>query len=160
MSDTIVNSVTRTVRVNRAQTPEQMIEFSEVGEAWMKDRSFMHYVDDDVLPSMPKGFGEEVTVSFFRLFDQELNPEALLGQYALRGIVPADPYSVLAVNGSDRSFALQFPNRAIWRDPTGTWCYCSLQVVDGRTRLYIKKCEDRYCYNSYFFHAGLPVTQK
>ena len=110
--EAVSNTIVRRVLVNRISTPEQMLD--ALGRKL--------YVNRDVVATMPCGQGSEAEVHFFKpsrfVSDDELEKE-----YALRGLVPASPYDVAAVNQADPAFADSHPNATYWKDVSGKWCY-------------------------------------
>src|SRR5205823_3459586 len=100
--------------VNRARTPAEVLD--------VKDRN--KYVDEGVVNAMPRGDEEEVEVVFFK-FSQSISDSDLDKEYELRGLKPADPYSLFAVNEADAAFADERPNATHWKDASGKWCYAA-----------------------------------
>jgi hypothetical protein len=96
------------------------------------------YVDRDVVNAMPHGSGEGAEVIFFKTDlsakDGYISDDDLEKEYALRGLVPADPYSQAAVNQADPAFADKCPNGTHWKDKDGNWCYSAFHLWrDGRS---------------------------
>lgn len=120
--DAISNLIIRKVKVNRNQTPQQMLDAT----------GRKQYTDGSVVAMMPKGEGEEVEVFFFNL-GRFVNDNDLEKEYELRGIKPADPYSLAAVN-TDSAFADKYPNGTHWKDTNGKWCFATFShwSDDGR----------------------------
>jgi hypothetical protein len=82
------------------------------------------YGDDKVIESMPRGEGEDVEVVFFNI-GRFVTPAQLLEEYEKRGLKPADPYSLAAVNLDDPAFADEKPNATQWQDSAGKYCYAA-----------------------------------
>lgn len=108
--------IVRKVKVNRNRTPFEVL--SATGRALE-----LAHPDDGWVELMPKGEGDEVEVVFFKLGVLEhIKPEDahlvrdgdLKAEYDLRGLKPADPFSVAAVNEADPAFADQRPNGTHW----------------------------------------------
>jgi hypothetical protein len=110
------NMISRRVKVNRNHSPEEML--NSTGRK--------QYTDHDVVKRMPKGEGEEVDVIFFKLGRYVTNYE-LEKEYELRGLKPADPYSLGAVNEADPAFADSHLNGTQWKDALGKWCYIAFR---------------------------------
>ena len=110
----------RRVRVDRSRTPEQALEAT--GRRPLTDYRAMN--------AMPAGEREEVEVVFFNL-GRLVSDEELEKQYELRGLRPADPYSLAAVNETDASFADNRPNSTHWLDAKGNWCYAAFSRWKG-----------------------------
>ena len=120
-----VGMIVRLVNVDRTRSPQQALDATKRKQ----------YVNSTVVASMPHGEGDEVKVVFFkldlsqrgsRILDDDLEKE-----YVLRGLKPADPYSLAMVNEVDSAFADQHPNPTHWKDSEGKWCYAAFRVWDG-----------------------------
>lgn len=116
--------VTRIVFVNRTRTPQQAL-----------DATRRHQVTiQKIVNSMPRGEGKSVKVIFFKP-DKSAYERGLIGkvdlvaQYKLRGLKPADPIALCAVNETDPTFANEMPNITHWNDSDSGGCY----IVFGRT---------------------------
>lgn len=137
-SDMIVRRVT----VNRTRSPQDAIA------ATGRNR----YVDKDVIAMMPRGDGDESDVIFFKpgrsVSDVDLDKE-----YALRGLVPADPYALAAVNEADPAFADEHPNGTHWKDADGNWCYAAFNRWDDERDVNVNRNDDDWDDDWWF--AGL-----
>ena len=102
----------RRVKVDRSRTPQAVLNATGRNQ----------YINKDVVNVIPKGEGEEVEVIFFNL-DRPVSDADLAKEYDFRGLKPADPYSLAAVNEADPAFADQQPNTTHWKDSAGKWCY-------------------------------------
>lgn len=60
-----------------------------------------------------------------------ISNENLEKEFELRGLVPADPISVAAINEADTGFADQFPHGTHWKDADGRWCYAVFHCWNG-----------------------------
>lgn len=109
--EAVSNLIIRHVSVYRHQTPQSVLDVT----------GRKTYVNASVVETMPRGEGAEADVFFFHvgwnLSDPDLDKE-----YTLRGLVPADPYSLAAVNQADPAFADDHPNATHWQDADGNWC--------------------------------------
>jgi hypothetical protein len=121
-ADMFANLITRVVKgINRTITPKQVLDAT----------GRTQYTDKDVVASMPRGQGEDKEVVFFKL-SRSISDEDLEKEYALRGLKPADPYSLAKVNQDDPAFADANPNSTHWKDENGKWCYAAfIQWNDG-----------------------------
>ena len=108
------NVIVRFVRVDRARTP---------GEA-LTTTGRTQYTDRIVVAAMPKGNGEEAKVVFFKV-DRQISDDDLDKEYESRGLTPADPFSLAAVNEADPAFADEHPNATHWKDANDKWCYAA-----------------------------------
>ena len=126
-AEAVSNLIVRKVKVNRGRSQQEAIEAT--GRA--------QYTDRKVVDSMPKGEGEEVEVVFFKpdLTDRNgfISDDDLEKEFDLRGLKPADPISVAAVNEADHAFADEKPHGTHWKDADGKWCYATFCCWrDGR----------------------------
>jgi hypothetical protein len=129
--EVISNLIVRRVSVNRTRKPQAVLDAT--GRA--------QYTDRKVVDAMPKGEGDEVEVVFFKPDLSERNgfisDDDLEKEFELRGLKPADPYSVAAVNEADPAFADEKPNGTHWKDAKGNWCgavfnrWCDERRVGG-----------------------------
>lgn len=119
-----VNLLTRTVTPDRSRSPQAMLDAT----------GRRQYIDKAVVAAMPRGTGETVEVVLFTLVrfvsDAELEKE-----YGLRSLIPADPYSLAAVNEADPTFADSHPNGTHWKDADGNWCFATFDGWGGERRV-------------------------
>jgi len=54
-----------------------------------------------------------------------VNDADLDKEYASRGLIPADPFSLATVNEADPAFADEHPNATHWKDVNGKLCYAA-----------------------------------
>lgn len=84
------------------------------------------YVTDSVVDEMPKANTEKTEVVFFKPDLSQRNgfisDDDLEKEFELRGLKPADPISVAAVNEADPAFADEKPHGTHWKDAKGNWC--------------------------------------
>ena len=59
-------------------------------------------------------------------------------EYALRGLIPADPYSLAAVNEADPAFADKYPNGTQWKDASGNYCCAFFDRWRGGRRVSVR----------------------
>ena len=129
--EAISNLVVRTVKVNRTRTAQAALDAT----------GRRQYTEKDVVDSMSQGTGEEVEVVFFNL-GRYVSDVDLDKEYELRGLKPADPYSLAAVNEADPAFAGTKPNATHWKDK-GKWCYAAFdQWRDGERNMDVYRCEN------------------
>lgn len=139
--EAVSNLVVRRVKVDRNRTPQQMLDATDRRQ----------YTDSEVVEAMPRGEGEEAEVHFFKL-DRYVSDDELDQEFNLRGLKPADPYSLAAVNEEDPAFADDRPNGTHWKS-RGKWCYIAFRRWNG------VRSVDVYCYalgwGDYWWFAGL-----
>ncbi|OGZ68796.1 MAG: hypothetical protein A3D44_02255 [Candidatus Staskawiczbacteria bacterium RIFCSPHIGHO2_02_FULL_42_22] len=80
---------------------------------------------------MPRGEGEEVTIYFFEL-ERTMSFEEILQECERRNLVPADPYSLAALNEHEPEYAYTFPNLTFWKGDGGWWRSLEFMVKRGR----------------------------
>lgn len=112
--EAVSDLISRFVSVNRGRTPNEALNATGRNK----------YVAEDVVQAMPRGAGEKAEVVFFKV-GRDISDDDLEKEYALRGLVPADAYSLAAVNENDSVFADDRPNATHWKDANGKWCYAA-----------------------------------
>lgn len=119
----------------------------------------MQHVSPVVVAAMPgssRGV-EEVEVVFFAL-RRRVDEEELKGEYLRRGLAPADPYVLAAVNAMDPAFAAGSPNGTHWKNAEGTWCWMTFTSRMGEHGV---KVECSYeVWPSDFWFAGVRKPTK
>lgn len=115
-AEAVLNLIVRKAKVNRSRSPQEALDAT--GRA--------QYTDRKVVDAMPKGEGDEVEVVFFKpdLSNRNgyISDDDLEKEFELRGLKPADPVSVAAVNEADPAFADEKPHVTHWKDAKGNWC--------------------------------------
>ena len=86
--------IIRRMRVNRSRSPQEAL--AATGRK--------QYVTDAVVAHMPRGEGDEAEIFFFKV-GRWISDDDLEKEYSSRGLVPADPFSLAAVNEADPAFA-------------------------------------------------------
>ena len=94
------NLITRIVRVDRTRSPREALKATGRDE----------YIASAAVAEMPKGeeTGKDTKVIFFHVGRIITNDE-LAQEYKLRSLIPADPYSLFAVNKANPAFADEYP---------------------------------------------------
>ena len=139
--EAVSNLIVRRVKVDRSCSPQQAL--SATGRK--------QYTDRGVVKTMPRGEGEEAEIVFFSL-GRYVRDEELEKEYVVRGLKPADPYSLAAVNEADPAFADMYPNSTHWRDSDGKWCYVAFgRWLDGRS---VCVCRDAGGWGGSWWFAG------
>ena len=125
-AEAVSNLIVRKDKVNRGRSQQEAIEAT--GRA--------QYTDRKVVDAMPKGEGDEVEVVFFKPDLSQRNgfisDDDLEKEFELRGLKPADPISVAAVNEADPAFADEKPHGTHWKDAKGNWCYAAFSRWSGK----------------------------
>lgn len=115
--EAVLNLIVRKVPVNRNRSQQEALDTTNRAQ----------YMDHKVVDSMPKGDGDEAEVVFFKPDLSQRNgfisDDDLEKEFELRGLKPADPISVAAVNEADHTFADENPHGTHWKDAEGKWCY-------------------------------------
>jgi hypothetical protein len=110
--EAISDMIVRRVGVKRDCAPQQALDAT----------GRKQYTNSSVVKSMPKGNGDLVEVIFFKL-GRYVSDDDLEKEYEMRGLKPADPYSLASVNEADPAFADEHPNGTHWKNSEGKWCY-------------------------------------
>jgi hypothetical protein len=141
-AEVISNLIVRTTKVNRARTPQQVLDAT----------GRKQYTNSDVVATMPRGEGSEAEVIFFKL-GRYVSDNELEKEYELRGLKPADPYSLAAVNEADPAFADGHLNCTHWQDVNGKWCFSAFDRWGGERSLGVRRLDSDW-YDGWWF-AGL-----
>lgn len=139
--EAVSNLITRLIKVNRSRSPQEALDATNRAQ----------YTDRTVVDAMPKGEGDEVEVLFFKL-NRFVSDDDLEKEYELRGLKPADPYSLAAVNEADPSFADEKPNGTHWKDANGYWRYAAFGLWRGERRVNVHHIDDGW--GDYWWFAG------
>jgi hypothetical protein len=123
------NIIVRRVPVNRNRTPQQMLDATGRNQ----------HTEKDVVKAMPKGEGDEAEIHFFTL-GRYVRDADLDKEYDLRGLKPADPYSVGAINEADPAFADERPHSTYWKDSDGNWCFAAFGRWDDERDVFVNRC--------------------
>jgi hypothetical protein len=118
--EAVSDLLVRTVKVDRTRTPKKALDAT----------GRTQYTTDSVVKAMPKGEGEETEVVFFKI-GRYVSDADLDKEYELRGLKPADPYSLAAVNEADPAFADEHPNGTHWKDADDNWCFATFHRWGG-----------------------------
>ena len=143
--EAISGMISRSVNVNIGGLPGRALELT--------GRKL--YVTDDVLEAMPRDESSEVTVHFFKLDLKGgwISDDDLEKEYALRGLKPAGPYALAAVNQADPAFADTQPNCTHWKDKDGNWCFAAFnRWIDDR---YVSVDQNEHDWSASWFFAGV-----
>ena len=152
-AEAVSNLIVRTVKVNRGRSQQEAIEAT----------GRVQYTNYKVVDAMPKGEGNEVEVMFFKpdLSERDgfISNDDLEKEYELRGLKPADPISVAAINEADPAFADEKPHGTHWKDAKGFWCCASFDRWYGKRGVYIYLGECAYHsdnnWNDHWWFAGV-----
>jgi hypothetical protein len=146
-AEAVSNLIVRTAKVNRSRSQQEAIEAT--GRA--------QYTDRRVVDAMPKGEGDEVEVVFFKLDLSERNgfisDDDLEKEFELRGLKPADPVSVAAVNEADPAFADEKPHGTHWKDAKGNWCCATFFRWRDERRVHVHR--NALAWHAYWWFAGV-----
>lgn len=139
--DTQSNQIVRRAAVDRKRSPKAALEATQ--------RNL--YVNNSVVAAMPRGEGEEVEVIFFKVGRRYVSDADLEKEYERRGLKPADPYSLAAVNEVDPTFAVNQPNCTHWKDSSGRWSCIIFDDWRGRQEVRVCDNDDGWHNNKWWF---------
>lgn len=133
-AEAVSNLIIRKVSVNRSRSPQEAMDAT----------NRVQYTDRKVVDAMPKGEGDETEIVFFKPDLSERNDsisdDDLEKEFKLRGLKPADPIAVAAVNEADPTFADEHPHGTHWKDADSNWCYAMFNRWGGEREVSV----DRY----------------
>lgn len=89
-----------------------------------------HHANYEVIREMPKGIGGRTKIYFFKV-GREISHDDLELEYASRGLVPVDPYSLTVVNECDIFFVEDHPNMTHWKF-NDRWCVASFSKLGAQ----------------------------
>ncbi len=107
------NTIVRMIKVNRGRSPQEALDATNRTQ----------YTDKKVVATIPRGEGDEVEMTFFRLGVYATNEE-VAAEYEARSSKP-DPYAQMAINQADSAFADEYPNGTQWPNGQGGYNYLS-----------------------------------
>jgi len=149
--------IVRRIRVDRTRTPQQALLATG-----RKYYDVDNNVDMNIVNAMPMGEGEEVEVVFFKLDLSDrggmILSDELEKEFELRGLKPADPISLAAVNEADPAFADDHPHGTHWKDEkSGEWCHATFYKWIDDERHVDVKC-DVYPWCDDWWLAGIRLS--
>ena len=146
-AEAVSSLIVRKAKVNRSRSQQEALDAT--GRA--------QYTDRTVVDSMPKGEGDEVEVVFFKpdLSDKNgfITDDDLEKEFSLRGLKPADPLSVAAVNEADPAFADEKPHGTHWKDTEGNWCCAAFSRWRGERGVRVNHYD--YDWYDHWWFAGV-----
>jgi len=122
--------IVRETRVDRSLLPSEV----------MSQTGAKEHTVSDVVKTMPKGIGLGVTVVFFEIVADSRTD--YFKEYAKRGLVPADPFSLAAVNRDDSAFCRTHRNLTLWKGSDGDICHMEFNSTDGSRWVDVRKTRD------------------
>jgi hypothetical protein len=126
------------VVVNRDRSPQEALAAT----------GFAQYTDREVVKNMPKAPADMAEIVFFKpdlsgrngyISDDDLEHE-----YELRGLTPADPISVAAVNEADPDFADRAHHGTHWKDADDKWNFAAFDRWLGKRRVLVNRSDDAW----------------
>ncbi len=145
-----------------------IVKYSRIPEEAITSTGFSLYHSgsssnaDQIIASIPRNVKKDrvVAVSFFWLSMEEIGPyftdEHLEHRYRARGLKPADPYSLAAVNEADPDFVAKYgANSTHWKDDKGKWCFVQFDEFKGERKVFVR--DDHILEAGWF--AGVPVEK-
>ncbi len=133
------NLIIRRVPINRSLTPQEVLDAT----------GRRQYTDSEVVDSMPRGTGEEAGVFFFHL-GRYVSDDELEKEFDLRGLVPAFPDDLAAVNAADPNFAKEKPNGTHWKGEDGKWRFIAFNHWNDERNVNVY-CNDNDWNDSWWF---------
>ncbi|MFA6588198.1 MAG: hypothetical protein WCT08_03955 [Patescibacteria group bacterium] len=142
------NMNVRRILVDRSRTPQQMIDAT----------GLVKYTDKEVVESMPIGNGEITDVYLFSdwysgdsLYDEEVD-----SQYARRGLIACDPFSLAQVIIDDPSLVERHIGTH-WKDGKDRWCRIEFDQWRRDECVFVNRTTDKW---RYCWLAGIPKDPK
>lgn len=115
------------------------------------------HVNPAVLNAMPWGEGDPSHLHFFRL-ERILTDEQLSMEYKRRGLTPASPRALFAVNDAHPQFADDHPNLTHWwREDASTWGFAAFPVLRHGTKRVVYIEHNVSVWNVGWWAAGVRV---
>jgi hypothetical protein len=146
--EAVSNFIVRTAKVNRSRSQREAIEAT----------GRRQHTNREVVDVMPKAEADEVELVFFKpdLSNRNgfISDDDLEKEFELRGLKPADPVSVAAVDEVDPVFSDEKPHGTHWKDSNGNWCYAAFRRWDVRRKVYVGRHD--HDWNDYWWFAGVP----
>ena len=138
------------VKVEGARTPRQILEWTGCSVK----------ADDAVLATMPHGSGDKAHLYLFHV-GRPLDGGEMDNEYEIRGLVPADPYTLAAFNQINPEFVEEHPNATYWRDSDGKPSCILFDEWHHHRFVNVSKDErtergDEKVFGSRLWFAGLP----
>lgn len=149
--ESISTIIVRKVSVNCDRSPQEALNAT----------GCMQCIDPTVMNSIHKVTINEIKIVFFKLDlfmrGDYISDDDLTGEFGLRGLEPADPISVAAVNEKDPVFAGQIPHGTHWKDGNGKWCYAMFNHWKGVRQVYIGR---GIGWRDYWWFAGVQINSQ
>jgi hypothetical protein len=148
-AEAVSSILIRHATVNRTRTPMEAIDAT----------GRIKYCNDNVVVTMPQGEGNKKKVFFFKpdasAYDKNgnISDDEVAKQFELRGLKPADPYTLAAANEDDPAFADDHPNGTHWKDAAGKWCYAAFLRWNDKRYVDVGRLDRDW--NDYWWFAGL-----
>jgi hypothetical protein len=137
----LTNTVIRIVKVNRNRTPQEVLDATKRNQ----------YTDKAIVKTMPKGEGDEVEVTFFKL-GRYISDADLAKEYEARGLRP-DQYAQAAVNEADPGFADEHPNGSHWQRTDGGYNFLTFSRWNDERSVYCNRNDNAW--NDPWWFAGV-----
>ena len=136
------------VKVDRTVEPEKMLRKAVNWE-------FINTIvsDTSILESIPRGTGEEVEVCFF-MVNGNFTDDEIERECKKRKLIPADPYSIVAVNMEDPGFAEDKVLSTHWKGVDGVWYRADFWRARARSLEMYGKFKISICKDLIFYRPG------
>jgi hypothetical protein len=140
-NEPVADQIIRHVTLDASRTILQVLE----------NTCLLVLVDDGITDSMPPPRDGEVDVVFFRT-NVVVDDPKFADEYARHGLIPADPFSVAAVNEVDPTFATRHRNGTLWRNADGQLCYLKFS---GKGRVNLRRYKFHRDWTTNLWVAGI-----
>ena len=141
-----IHGFTRAVVVNRNRSPKQVLD------------AVPHILCEDsqvgVIQNMPCGTGKTIEITFFKP-GRSMGDDELEKEYELRGLKPADPYSLAAVNENYPTLIDKHPNGTHWKNKDGKWCYMCLTWTVTDPFVQVRRANKGKSWSDAYWFAGI-----
>lgn len=139
--EAISNLIVRHATVNRTRTFQAALDAT----------GRKQYTNASVVAEAPQGENNEADVVFFNL-GRDISDSDLEKEYEQRGLVPADPFALAAINEAYPAFADEHSNGTHWKDKNGKWCYAAFGRWSGERDVSVDR--DGNDWDDFWWFAG------
>jgi len=109
-----------------------------------EDKGYIVYCDESVISKVPSKIKGNVEI--FKL-DKYISDDDLEKEYESRGLIPADPYSMLDFWDGEKYLGTH------WKDTKGNWCYATFYRWNDKRKVFVDR--DGVGWDGYWWFAGV-----